>query len=690
MFLVLGFWPLLPGPALAAVTFTGLATRDFQSDSCLADPGGRDVGMPSAFPDTEISGWDIEAVCLSYDPAADILYIGIQTFDDASNVPIIFGDADGDGFEDSAGLVLQTLLGEDRGDLEGGEFFTLALDFNNDDVADLVAGTHNENGLSAFGIRDGAAPPDHNLLLAPLARFYGAALPATLSVNLGFFPDRDHPHLEFAVTGLSTLPEYSALDFSDPDSFFRLYITTGSFDDDGIAEEYFPNVAAWRSLQVEALGDFDGDTVNDAFDRDDDNDTLSDLIEKNLAVFDADGDGLLSEDEALASELDLNADGDIDLNDVGRWPDADGDGTPDYLDADSDNDGIADADEAAALAAAEGEGTSAGLRPVVAFSAGAEADESSGDSAPARLGGDVDLTRGPVRLQGASCGVAAGPFSAQMFFVWLFLICYFGLSPKAWALRADHFDDRTETAQTLAPKKFFAGLTQFLTHAPLGFGLTSTGQSLDNVVNYFYVWDVWGAIGLFENWEAGLRVPAALAAQVEDLNSSVERNTSAMGDIRLQAKWRPLSWFAILTYLDLPTGEAGDFFGEANVTGGFKLLAEQSWKRHTFAGHLGFLGRGPETVAASNITLLKVYPEMLWGAYYAYDLSRNWLGLTHLWGSSDFRSEATTPVEWDFGFQKGLERLPMAFSFGFGFGLTPGYGVPTYRLLLGLKYFSSL
>lgn len=817
LFLAFSLWSLVSGLAHAAIPFTGNAGTDFPAEACTADPGGKDVGIPPAFAPGTLSGFDLRAVCFSYDPASDILYVGLRTYEDPSGNPILFGDADGDGNPSSPGVALQTLLGNDTAHLAGQEYITMAIDFNADNAPDLVVGTNTSNSLGQFQGVGGVAAPDNNLLLSPLARFYGAAL-AGVSAASNHLPSAAQPHLEFSVSGLSASPGFAALNFADPDSFFQFYLSTGSLEDDGIAEEFFPNIALFQKMKVDFLTDADSDAINDALDSDDDNDTIPDLIEKNLSPFDANGNGKLDAVEVLASGRDADGDGDIDTNDGTPWPDTDADGTPDFLDldseadglpdrfeagnppardsdgdgifdfreTDSDGDGLLDASEDAnqngALDAGEtdpakfdtdgdllcdgalvvasctgaeiskgtnprkvdtdedglcdgsvvvspcvqsegnlgtnplnadsdGDGLSDGIEfqagrdPLTAESEGisrlnieptSQPPQPASNPAEPQLGGDVDLTKGAVRLQGAGCSVLPGFSQGGMLFWWVLLLLWFGFVPRSWGLDANRYRSSMDglgflghdSAKTLKLHQFSVGLTQHLSHNPIGFGLSSTGQSMDNVVNYFYVWDLWGALGVYENWEIGLHFPVSLITQIEDLNSTVERNTSSVGDIRLQGKWGFLKEMAVQAFINFPSGNSDDFFGEDRLSAGLKIIGEKHWGGHEVGSHLGVLGRGNETIRASNIDLLEVGPEMLWGAAWRYPFSpsKRWSTGAHLWGSTDFGTKATTPAELDFGVQKLFDRWPVEASLGIGFGLTKGYGAPTYRLLFGLSY----
>src|SRR5262245_18879032 len=94
-------------------------------------------------------------------------------------------------------------------------------------------------------------------------------------------------------------------------------------------------------LDDDELGDFDGDTIPDAQDRDDDNDTVLTLDELMRAPVGGDTDGDSAPDyldadddnDGLPTMLELGSGG-------GAAPrDTDHDGKFDYLDADDDNDG---------------------------------------------------------------------------------------------------------------------------------------------------------------------------------------------------------------------------------------------------------------------------------------------------------------------------------------------------------------
>ncbi|MBI5298672.1 MAG: OmpA family protein [Deltaproteobacteria bacterium] len=781
--------------------------------------------MPNAFPSTRRSGFDIQSFCFSYDPGNDTLYIGIQTFNDSSGRPVIFGDAEGDGDPGSADATLQGLGGQDLPNLSGSEFITLAIDFNRDGATDLVVGVNTGNKLADFAVVGGVGGSDNDLQYAPSPKFYGAALGGVI-VASPVSPSNAKPHFEFAVSGLSNSPRFSSLNFNDPDSYFQLYLAAGSLADDGISDDAFPYNLTYQKMKVDTLRDTDGDGIPDAFDTDNDNDGIPDLVEKNLSQYDTNGDGVLSSAEITASGKDVDGDGDIDTNDGIVWPDTDGDSIPDYLDTDSDGDGIPDSLEAGSPSGtrdSDGDGISdfretdsdgdgildnvedankngvvdsgesnptkadtdgdglcdgtivvgsctgaEGLKgtdprkadtdgdglcdgsivvaPCVQSEGNLKTDptkaDTDGDGIPdgieylngrnplvAEIGNLLAPTLEPTlpppsstsstgsgattttlagdQLQGAGIGCqmtpGAGSFGGMLFW-WLFLIFSLGVVPRVWGLNVDHLRadsdgmgfPNIESAKTLHKEDFSLGLLQTIVHNPLKLGQSSTGNAADSVVNYFYVWDLWGAYGIFDNLDVGINFPVSLLSQVKDIGTTNKRNTSSVGDIRLQSKWHFLeadqnilrAQLSLLTFLNLPSGNTNDFFGDGSVSGGVKVIGERHFGKHEVFLNLGANARGKNNVTVSNTKLIEVGPEMLWGAGWRWPFSvvHQWVVQSGFWGKTDFSSAITSPTEWDATVAKRFDKQPIEASLGFGLGLGSGYGAPDYRIIMGVNY----
>lgn len=593
-----------------AIFFTGLTTEDFPSQACFADPGGNDIGIPNSFPATQRSGFDFQSVCFSYDPALDTLYVGIQTFNDVGGHPVIFGDADGDGDSGAASPTLEQLGGKDFADLGGTEFVTLAIDFDGDEAPDLVVGVNTGNDISGFAAVGGAAAPNNAQLFAPFPQFYGAPLVGVLAAVYASTSNAA-PHLEFSVTGLSDVTEFASLDLNDPDAFVRLYLTTGSFADAGISEDYFPSQHDYLELKVDRFLDSDGDGIPDAFDPPD----------------------------------------------------------PDPV--------------------PEPPPPPAPPAPVPVANPG---------------GGGTGFSGDHLEGGGIGCQMMSGATPFGMGFWWLFLVVAIGIVPRVWGLNADLYRQDSdglgfpniESAQTLRRGEFSAGLLQHIVHSPLKLGQRGTAVS-ETVVNYFYVWDLWGAFGLLDTLDAGINFPVSLLTQIKDIGAVSDRNASSVGDIRLQGKWRFLepeqnvlrTRLALLAFVDFPSGNTNDFFGEGSVAGGVKAVGERHFGRHELMLNLGAYARRAENVVVSGTPLIATGPAMLWGAGWRWPFSAggHWSLRSGFWGSTDFGGGNTSPAEWDAAMAKRFAKETMEASLGFGMGLGEGYGAPVYRILLGMSYF---
>ena len=119
----------LPG---GASWFTGDVAADFTDATVVtvADPGGLDVGVPTAG-GSAVSGNDIEYAALDYDPATDTLSVGIATYG-------VAGDVDGDGDGGTTSSWLSGLGGTDVADFGGTESFAVAFDLDEDGTLDVI------------------------------------------------------------------------------------------------------------------------------------------------------------------------------------------------------------------------------------------------------------------------------------------------------------------------------------------------------------------------------------------------------------------------------------------------------------------------------------------------------------------------------------------------------------------------
>lgn len=216
-----------------AITFTGDVAADFPAMQYYPDPGGMDVGVPSVLAGVT-SGWDIQAIGISYDEATDTLFVGIDTFGIAGDA-----DGDGDGGTASAGLLING--GDDIANFGGTESFTFGLDLNDDGQLDVVAGVPLGGDLSNFIVAEYNNMtffPGQNPLSDPYNRFgmpiAGATGAVAASPNAGF------SDIEFTILNFSSI----LATFAQPgQTNFGIHAFMGSLEDDGIGEDYLPAVA---------------------------------------------------------------------------------------------------------------------------------------------------------------------------------------------------------------------------------------------------------------------------------------------------------------------------------------------------------------------------------------------------------------------------------------------------------------
>ena len=204
------------------VTFTGNAAADFAGvagSDVVTDPIG-DVGVPTNIPN--VSGWDIQNIFVAYDPVADKLFVGIDTFG-------IAGDADGDGAPGGTSAELTANSGMDFPDLGGTESVTFSFDLDCDNVVDVIVGVPFAEDINGFAIAE-----DLNIPLPPAS--FGAPI-VNASITLFASPSAAQPDLEFCINSFSNIvSDYSAVGVDQ----IGIRAFAGSIDDDGIGEDFVP------------------------------------------------------------------------------------------------------------------------------------------------------------------------------------------------------------------------------------------------------------------------------------------------------------------------------------------------------------------------------------------------------------------------------------------------------------------
>jgi hypothetical protein len=225
-------------------------------DNAFSGAPQPDVGVPPAWP-YETSGWDMKDVRLAYDYELDQLHIGINCWS-------VCGDADGDGDAGRTSTILEQRGGLDLPKMETSESFAVAFDVTGDGVMDFVLGYPSQFNaqserypcgidkfdITCFGVylydtSGGAAVPSQRFI-------YKAAS------DVSSHPARDQnpatsssrPDLEWTVLNfnrLRTAVGAPALNRTGSQSWSINFLAFGgSFQDDGVGEDQFPNNAPFE------------------------------------------------------------------------------------------------------------------------------------------------------------------------------------------------------------------------------------------------------------------------------------------------------------------------------------------------------------------------------------------------------------------------------------------------------------
>ncbi|HSA60379.1 MAG TPA: OmpA family protein [bacterium] len=292
-------------------------------------------------------------------------------------------------------------------------------------------------------------------------------------------------------------------------------------------------------------------------------------------------------------------------------------------------------------------------------------------------------------------------------FASLLILISFAFAPlQAWALNAEqfrpHFDGyglvNLLDHRTLPKQAWSVGLGLSFAQNPVELGLVSTGQRLDSLIDYHINMTLNGAYGITDWVTVGLFVPFFPNLKVEPVGTSVGRSSAAFGDIGVAAKFK--LWergdaaqddvhmgVAVSPFLTFPSGDAGKFTGDANVTGGLKGAYDVTLWKNKIVANLGFRFREKETLLN-----LQVGQELLFGVGYTRPVYEPWdfHVLTEIDGSTTlngFGSRANrSPLEWLFGLRKGFMKSRLNATVGAGLGITNGYGTPDYRVFGLLTY----
>jgi len=191
-----------------AIVFSGNVLSDFPlsaSSGAKLLTGGA-VDQPIVPPDLQsviqTTGFDLEGIALSYDPAGDVLYVGIlQPVNGIDGRRVIAGDADNNlnsATESPAVLAIDPLF-TDFADMLSSEGMGVYFDLNADGTPDIIAGINDDPfGNKAFQVAKA-------VVVNPAQRpQFGAPLPG-FADNIYLMNSADHPAMELSIRNFRAL-----------------------------------------------------------------------------------------------------------------------------------------------------------------------------------------------------------------------------------------------------------------------------------------------------------------------------------------------------------------------------------------------------------------------------------------------------------------------------------------------------
>ena len=200
-----GARPVLSAP----ITLTGNVETDFSKSNpnvqitpVYSSP--LTIGEASFIPANGwVSGWAVKDFRIDYDPSNGTLYVGVNTFKNASGAQAIVGDSDGNGDPGGASPQMKSAGGVDTPDLGGHKSVTLAFAPDSPHgpsapgIPLLVAGVPADKSTAGPGI-DGFNVASYKNTTLGIEDNFGKTLTANLG-SLAFNPSTTHPGFEFTI-----------------------------------------------------------------------------------------------------------------------------------------------------------------------------------------------------------------------------------------------------------------------------------------------------------------------------------------------------------------------------------------------------------------------------------------------------------------------------------------------------------
>ncbi len=226
-------------PAISApITLTGNVASDFNVSGAVVTPvftNPSQVGEASFIPANGwVSGWAVKSVDTYYNTSTDTMYVGINTFKNASGATAIVGDADGNGDPGGASKQMASAFGVDTPHLGGQKSVSVAFapDGPNGPSSPgtpvVVAGVPADKttvgpGLDGFNVASFKNQSIGTQTIG-IENDYGSTLTNNLG-TLAFDPSAAHPGFEFTIKNFSKIPGLN------PANGFWLELYAGSSSD---------------------------------------------------------------------------------------------------------------------------------------------------------------------------------------------------------------------------------------------------------------------------------------------------------------------------------------------------------------------------------------------------------------------------------------------------------------------------
>jgi hypothetical protein len=200
-------------PALAApISFTGNVVHDFPQSNrgvtttYLGEGAGLVAGPDGSTPNHLASGFWIQDVRTSYDPASDTMYVGVRGYPNVAGQEAIFGDSSGN---PNAGQDPNPNMGGDKSIAISLAPVSSSAGHPVPGVPVVIAGIPADKSKAGSGTIDGfTVSQDTNTPGLPQYSF-GQQLPQYTG-NLAFNPSAAHPDLEFTIKNFSKIPGLNA------------------------------------------------------------------------------------------------------------------------------------------------------------------------------------------------------------------------------------------------------------------------------------------------------------------------------------------------------------------------------------------------------------------------------------------------------------------------------------------------